>query len=321
MSAVSPAVAERAVEWMVELQTPPVAPATLAQWQQWRAQSPEHERAWQRIEAFGERFSALAEHAHIAQATLSTAAAPDLARRRALKALAALLSLGAGAWAGRDSTIWQNASADYHSAVGEQRQLTLADGTRVLMNTDTAIGVRFEADRRVLRLLRGEVQVRTGHDLMARPLLAHTTEGYISTLGSRFLLRQAAGYSRVAVAEGNLTLRVAAHPPLTLNAGQQVMFTASELGPPRALSDADLAWTDRIIMANGQRLEDFLAEVSRYRPGHLGCASAVANIRVAGTYPLADTDKILQTLGATLNLRVRSFTPYWVTLEAKQPRA
>lgn len=320
MSAVSPAIAERAVEWMVELQTPPVGPDTLAQWQQWRAQDPEHERAWQRIEAFGERFSGLLQNAHIAQATLNASDRPDLQRRRAIKALALLVSLGAGAWAGRDTAIWQNVSADYHSGVGEQRQLTLADGTHVLMNTDTAIDVRFDADARLLRLLRGEVQIRTGIDQAGRPFLARTAQGRIETINSRFLLRQAKGFSRVAVAEGSVSLFAGKHPVLTLQAGQQVMFTPDELGPVRSVSDVDLAWTDRIIIANDQRLEDFLAEVNRYRSGHLGCSADVANIRVAGTYPLADTDKILQTLGATLNLQVRSFTPYWVTLEPRQRR-
>lgn len=317
MSSISPAVAERAVEWLVELQNLPVAPATLAQWQQWRAQNPEHEQAWQRIEDFGERFSGLVQNAHIAQATLNAPDRPDLERRRAIRALAALVCLGAGAWAGRDTSIWQNVSADYHSAVGQQRQLTLADGTQVLMNTDTAMDVRFDTNSRLLRLLRGEVQVRVGTDLLARPFLAHTGQGRIETSSSHFLLRQAEGYSRVAVTDGTVTLFAGKRPGFALHAGQQVLFTSAELGPVRNVTDADLAWTDRIIIANDQRLEDFLAEVKRYRPGHLGCASAVANIRVAGTYPLTDTDKILQTLGATLNLNVRSFTPYWVTLEAR----
>lgn len=321
MNAVSPAVAERAVEWMVELQSPPVAPATLAQWQQWRAQDPEHERAWQRIEAFGERFSGLVQNAHIAQATLNSSDRPDLERRRAIKALALLVSLGAGAWAGRDTALWQNVSADYHSAVGEQRHLMLADGSQVLMNTDTAIDVRFDANARSLRLLRGEVQINTGNDRMTRPLLAYTAHGRIETFSSRFLLRQAKGFSRVAVAEGDVILFTGKRQALVLQAGQQVMFTPDEIGPIRSVSDADLAWTDRIIIANDQRLEDFLAEVNRYRSGHLGCSAAVANIRVAGTYPLSDTDKILQTLGATLHLQVRRFTPFWVTLEPKERHA
>lgn len=321
MSIVAPHIAERAVEWMVELQSPSVPPATLASWQQWRAEHPDHERAWQRIEAFGVRFAAAADHAHIAQPTLAVMArAGTLERRQALKALALLVSLGAGAWAGRDTAAWQNLSADYHSAVGEQRRVTLADGTRVLLNTDSAIDVRFDSGARLLRLLRGEVQIHTGVDPQARPFWAQTEQGRIHTLDSSFLLRQAAGTSRVAVSAGQVSVHVGANPALTLQAGQQVLFTAQTLGPVRAATEADGAWTDGIIIANDQRLADFLAELGRYRPGHLRCSSAVADIRVAGTYPLADTDRILQTLGATLNLQVRRFTPYWVSLEAKTRR-
>lgn len=320
-NSISPVIAERAVQWLVELQSPPVAEHTLVEWHQWRAQNPEHERAWQRIEGFGERFAGLVEHAQLTQAMLGTTPQQDasmLSRRQALKLLALLVSVGSAAWAGRDTALWQNLYADYHSAVGEQRHLTLVDGTKVLLNTDSAINVRFDADQRSLRLLRGEiqVQVQTARDMTTPPLLAHTRQGHIETTGSEFLLRQAEGYSRVAVNQGQLRLFAGQYSGgVLLQAGQQAMFSADEMGPVRPVSDADRAWTDGIIIANDQRLEDFLAELSRYRAGHLGCSSAVAGIRVAGTYPLADTDRILQTLGATLKLRVRRFTPYWVSLD------
>ncbi|WP_455925786.1 DUF4880 domain-containing protein [Pseudomonas putida] len=322
MNTLSTDIAERAVEWMVELQSPPVSAATLADWQRWRAESPDHERAWQRIEAFGERFAAAAEHAQVAQATLASLShAGGIERRQVLKALALLVSVGAGAWAGRDTATWQNLSADYHSAVGEQRRLTLADGTRVMLNTDSAIDVRFDTHTRLLRLLRGEVQIRTGTDPQARPFWAHTEQGRVHSQDGGFLLRQSTGLSSVAVNSGQLTLHAGLLAPLTLQTGQKVLFTDKQIGPVRAVTDADGAWADGIIVANDQRLQDFLAEVARYRPGHLGCSSAAANIRVAGTYPLADTDKILQTLGATFNLQVRRFTPYWVSLEGRARRA
>ncbi len=322
MNTLSTDIAERAVEWMVELQSPPVTAATLADWQRWRAESPDHERAWQRIEAFGERLAAAAEHAQVAQATLASLShAGGIDRRQVLKALALLVSLGTGGWAGRDTSTWQNLSADYHSAIGEQRRLTLADDTRVMLNTDSAIDVRFDIHTRLLRLLRGEVQIRTGTDPQARPFWAHTEQGRVQSQDGGFLLRQLTGLSSVAVNTGQLTLHAGLLAPLTLRAGQKVLFTDKQIGPVRAVTDADGAWADGIIIANDQRLQDFLEEVGRYRPGHLGCSSVVADIRVAGTYPLADTDKILQTLGATLNLQVRRLTPYWVSLEGRARRA
>lgn len=320
MNSISPAIAERAVEWMVELQAAPHCPTTRAQWQQWRDGDAEHERAWQRIEAFGERFAGAVQHAHIAHATLAAAqGAADPQRRRALKALALMVAGGSAVWGGRDTAVWQNLSADYHTAVGEQRSFALADGSRVLLNTDSAVDVAFDNAARRLRLLRGEVQVEVAPQ--SKPLLVSTAQGQLQTSSCTFQLRQAAGASRVAVSEGRLSLHVAQLPALEITAGQQVLFTQAEVGPVRVVTEADRSWADGIIIANDQPLAQFLAELGRYRPGHLGCAASLAQWRVAGTYPLADTDRILQTLGATLGLNVRRLTRYWVTLEPKSGSA
>lgn len=314
---IDPAIAEQAVEWMIELQTPPVSAVTLAQWRAWLQAHPEHALAWQRVEAFGQQLAGVGGHSQIAHAALSLPTDSGLGRRAALKTLAVAVSLGALGWAGRDTAVWQNLSADHSSAIGEQRHLTLADGSRVLLNTDSAIDVRFDNRARRLRLLRGEVQIEVAADPL-RAFFAHTDAGHVRTDRSRFLLRQERAYSRLAVTDGVVTLHAGALPAIDISAGQQLLFSAEQLGPLRPLSEADQAWTDGIIIADNQRLEDFLHELGRYRPGHLGCARSLADLRIAGTYPLADTERILHTLGTALDLRVRRFTSYWVTLEPRQ---
>jgi transmembrane sensor len=49
----------------------------------------------------------------------------------------------------------QGWAADYRSAVGQRRDVTLADGTQLILNTDSAIDVRFDANERFIRLYRG----------------------------------------------------------------------------------------------------------------------------------------------------------------------
>ncbi|HKS15511.1 MAG TPA: FecR family protein [Pseudomonas sp.] len=316
-----PAVAERAVEWMVELQTPPVSADTVEQWQRWLRQDPEHARAWQRIEAFTERLSGLANHAPIAHAALAAGPASSLDRRTALKALVLAVGTGTLAWGCRNTALWQNLSADYHSGVGEQRNVALADGSQLLLNTHSAVDVRFDQAVRQLRLLRGEVQVQAVMDRALRPFRAQTEQGWVEAAQGRFLLRQEPGHSRLAVRDGVVTLYPERLPGLRVEAGQQLLFTRDQVGPLRTLSEADRAWTDGMLMANDMPLGRFLQELGRYRHGHLSCARSLADVRVAGTYPLADTDRILQTLGITLGLEVRRFTPYWVTLEPKNTQA
>jgi transmembrane sensor len=48
--------------------------------------------------------------------------------------------------------------------------------------------------------------------------------------------------------------------------------------------------------------------------GHLGCDPALANLRVWGTYPLADSDQIIDAVAQTLKLDVQRFARLWVNL-------
>ena len=71
-----------------------------------------------------------------------------------------------------------------------------------------------------------------------------------------------------------------------------------------------------MISARNMRLADFIAELSRYRPGVLRCADEVAERRVSGTFQLADNDQVLTLVAQSLRLQIDYRTRYWVTLTA-----
>ncbi len=101
-------------------------------------------------------------------------------------------------------------------------------------------------------------------------------------------------------------------------AGQQAQFTRTDISDSIAITEEGGAWTEGMIIASGMRLQDFLSELSRYRRGRLSCDPAIADLRVSGTYPLNDTDKILSALRKTLPIDVHFLTRYWVTVRATQ---
>lgn len=70
-----------------------------------------------------------------------------------------------------------------------------------------------------------------------------------------------------------------------------------------------------MLIASDWRLEDFLAELSRYRPGRLVCDEQVADLRLSGAFHLNDTDVVLENLANTLPVRLRYLTRYWVRVE------
>jgi len=74
------------------------------------------------------------------------------------------------------------------------------------------------------------------------------------------------------------------------------------------------AWARGQLVADEQRLGDFLAELGRYRPGLLRVDPRIAGLRLSGVFPLADTDRILDTLPSVLPVRLQWRTRYWVTV-------
>jgi len=313
-------VSMQAVRWLVALESPDVDERTRRQWRQWRASHPDHERAWRLLEEAGLSLRSLPA------AALRAALADEagrLGRRRALKALGLSGLVGAGAWMARGSEPWRDWTADHRTATGERSRLALADGSQVLLNTDSAIDVRFDDRQRRIVLLRGEILVTSAPDPQAdgaasRPLLVDTAEGRLRALGTRFAVRQEEGESLLGVFDGAVEIRPAGAPgdARVVQAGMRSAYTRFWSDAPRPVEPADGAWIDGLIVAHRMPLARFAAELSRYRPGHLGCDPEVAWLPVSGVYPVHDTDRVLEMLARLLPVKVRRRTRYWVDLAA-----
>ena len=74
------------------------------------------------------------------------------------------------------------------------------------------------------------------------------------------------------------------------------------------------AWANGVIAGKDMRLADLLAELARYRPGHITCDPRVAGLRVSGLYHVKDTDQALQFLLQTQPVSVVYTTRFWVSV-------
>lgn len=321
------AVARAAAEWLVRLADNPT-PEDIDACMRWRAAHPEHARAWRRAERLNAKFDVLP--AKVGMSALARAergksrAAIDQSRRRAaLKTLSLLLVAGHTGWLAWRTTPWRVWCADARTGTGERRTLVLADGTRLDLNTASAIDVAFDARERRVRLDAGEILVETAPDPQtpARPFIVQTDDGRIRALGTRFIVRDVHELggdngTQVAVFHGAVEITPADAPHLAriVSAGEQTRFTATSID---ALTSADphgADWTRGVLFAQRVRLADFLDELSRYRPGLVRCDPAVADLPISGAFQLADTDNILAALPETLPVRVIWRTRYWVTV-------
>lgn len=307
---IDPAILREAADWLMRLHAGDAGPAEWAAVERWRASSPAHGQAWQRAEGL------LGDLRRIPGGPVRAALErPDTRRRRMLRLLW-LPALPAGWLAWRHLSI---AGERWQTATGEQRRMTLADGTQLLLNTDTGIAVQFDAQTRRIRLLSGEILVTSAPDPSPspRPLIVTTADGSVRPIGTRFSVRRTGGDtgSRVAVFEGRVEVE-SAGLRRQVASGQRVVFHAGGPGLPEAADDAvDEAWANGMIVARRMRLANLVAELDRYRPGLLSCHPDVAALRVSGTFPALDSERSLQLLAASFPVKLRYRTRYWVTVE------
>ncbi|MDH1632425.1 FecR domain-containing protein [Pseudomonas mosselii] len=299
------AILAEAVDWYVRLHDSNVDAATRASWQAWRAADPRHAAAWARLEELQGR---------LGNAPSGAAQTLEIARRdrrHAVKALALLLGAGVVGWQGYRISPW---STDYSTRTGERRRVTLADGTRLDLNTNSRVDIRFDAGQRLIHLRQGEILVETAKD--PRPLSVRTVEGVILALGTRFSVRQDAGMSHVAVVAHAVEVRPGQTSQVVrIDAGYGLSFGADSIGPLRPLAAGAQAWAQGMLVSVDWCLGDVVRELARYRPGYLGCALEVAGLRLSGAFNLDDTDVALASLEDALPVRARRVTRYWVRLE------
>lgn len=310
----SVAVAEAAAEWFVQLSSESVTTAQRDGFQRWREADPEHERAWQRTQSLMQKFGGLDAGAGMAVLERPRSSA----RRRAIKHLVVMLTVGGAVVTASRSQVWEVATADYRTAVGEQQTVTLEDGTELVLDTATALDVRFDAVQRLLVLHAGAVMVTTGHRPQdaGRPLRVQTTQGVLTALGTRFSVRAEDGASRLDVFEGAVEVRVRNGKvvPLTVSAGEGTRFDAARIASLYAVPPTAQVWTNGVLFADAMRLEDFASELSRYRHGYLACDPAVGDLRITGSFPLHDTEAVLRAVTDSLPVRTDAFTRFWVRL-------
>ncbi|MDN3522221.1 FecR domain-containing protein [Halomonas ramblicola] len=312
---IDPAIVEQASLWMARLWSDDASESDHRACQLWRQASPEHERAWQELQALDGQLGALPRHA--ARSELFETGR-GLSRRGLLQwgGLAVLLG-GLGLGLPRTPQ-WQRQFADHATGIGEMRDLTLSDGTQLRLGSDTAIDVRFDATQRRIRLMRGELLTITAKAPDERPLVVMTRQGASYPLGTRFSVHLHAESTRVAVYEGRVALeRRGSVERVMLDAGQQAAMSADRMSSSEPLDPAGLARFQGRLVAERMRVADFAQALARYRHGVVRYAPEVADLRVSGVFSLQDTDRALASLADALSLQVVYRTPLWVTIRPR----
>ena len=203
---VSSRVLDAAIAWQLSLDSGDGSAVEQEEFSKWLASDEEHARAWRQLGMLDQRFSVASGPARAA--LLQSRHGIRQRVRKLGRGLASIvLVCGLALFAGERYVPIHYWLADQRTATGEQRTLKLADGTRINLNTHSAIDVRFDETRRLIVLQAGEILVETGHD-DSRPFYVQTRDGSLRALGTRFIVKREDDATRLSV----LQSAVAAQP-------------------------------------------------------------------------------------------------------------
>jgi transmembrane sensor len=315
---------QAATDWYLQLTSGEATDADYHAWKTWKEASAEHENAWKDIEAVTQPFTTV--NAALGLAALDNEASKrglgkptSEGRRQTLKHLGVLFAVGASGMLTYQHKPWQGILADYTTQLGEARQLVLQDGTRLFLNTESMVAVDFTSTHRIVTLYKGEVMIETGHETREtyRPFVLQTNHGLVTALGTRFSARHHQDSTAVSLYEGSVSIMPTngSGEPMLLAAGNSIEFNKSSVIHTAHLTPGSDAWTHGFLIVDKMALKDFLAELSRYRPGVLRCDPAIAHLDISGAFPINDTDAALVSIAKTLPIRIETFTRYWTLVK------
>jgi transmembrane sensor len=223
---------------------------------------------------------------------------------RYLQAAAAalfVLVLGALTWFVTDR--WLNSSV-IRTDIGEQRSVTLADGSVVDINTNSELRVDLSGTERRLRLLKGEARFKVARDPQ-RPFIVRTSQATIRALGTIFNVRAEPEQTAVAVLEGHVEVHEISVPQaaagvvthLELRAGEQAAVSPAgrilpNAGPP---IERVTEWMSRRLVFREEPLAVVVAEFNRYHRKPIRIEDpSLAGLRISGTFDSSDLDSLLE---------------------------
>lgn len=227
----------------------------------------------------------------------------------------ALVALGAGA-------LWyqHRAAQHYETRIGEQRDVLLADGSRITLNTNTAVAVRYSNERRYLVLERGEALFSVAHNA-ARPFDVAAASTLIRALGTEFNVDMRSAEVTVSVLEGAVQVSTPDGSPgsgPSVGDGSPAPYRAKAVAkgqalafrPQERLAVLEKANLSRIDAWRTQRLEfsdtplaEAVEEFNRYSSTRIVIGTRdLAERRVSGVFRIGDTDGFLYSLREALNV-------------------
>ncbi|MDD0841749.1 FecR family protein [Pseudomonas sp. Gutcm_11s] len=293
---------EAATHWYVRLQNPQLPASERIDFRRWLDSDPANAEAFHAVELLWKKLAAPAQRLastgwHRRKPT------PQWLRGPMLSA-ACILGLAVATLFWRDPGVMQRYTADHASAPGSQQQLTLADGSQVLLDADSAMDLHFSAGERRVTLLRGRAWFDVQHDA-GRPFVVESRKLTTRVLGTAFAVDASGASEQVTVSRGRVEVRTASGAHLQLTPDQQASLDADGLQGPRTVDgERALAWRRGLLIFDRASLGEVLDSLQRMdHPPVVLLDRQLRERRLSGTFPSNNPQALLAAISAELGLK------------------
>ncbi|MEX5509298.1 FecR family protein [Pseudomonas paralactis] len=311
-------ITEAAAEWAVRLHAGALSEQEQAELRQWIARDSRHEGALRFAEqtwaALGEVHKD--EPVHRQRPATPTPPVRRSKRRRPWQraAAVALIVVVAGVGWVRGPDVLLHLQADYVTQKGEVRTVQLADGSKVELDSASAIRLDYDGVQRGISLLQGsavfDVAPMKGEE--TRPFVVRSAGGQTRALGTRFVVeREGQSQAWVGVLQHSVEVSMQASPTTgpaerVVQQGQAARYSPDDGVVSLDQFDVDRAtsWRRGVLIFDRQPLAKVIEQLNRYRPGRVVLADAALGEReVSGVFRLDMLDSALATLTQELQVQ------------------
>jgi transmembrane sensor len=215
--------------------------------------------------------------------------------------------------------LWLTPTGDLTTEVGEQRLVTLTDGTRVFLNTATRVAVKYGSTVRLVELKSGEALFEVAKK-PTWPFIVKAGDRRIKALGTSFVVRRDATQTAVTLVEGTVSVTRETPPPhapamqagsppapdaFTLTPGQRLTFLAGHARLDTTPLDKAVAWRRGEIIFEDTPLADAASELNRYSKEKLVIEQQQAlALRVTGLFQTGDSLSFAHAVAQSYGLAV-----------------
>jgi len=289
-----------AAAWVARLHADDRDAADEAAFRAWLAASPDHGIAFEAVDRTWSDVGGLKD---LRTDFRRSVRSPSVASRRALLAGVGLLAVTGGS-----ALFWRSASAKvYETDVGEQKHVSLDDGSQLFLDAQTRISVSFTQTARTVDMQYGRANFRVVPD-PSRPFIVEAAERKIVATRCNFDVRCEDGKVQVVLIHGEADVKPAASgggEDQRLKAGERLV--ASNDVEKRDKPDLShvLAWQTGYEMFDKEDLAQAVEEMNRYSTAKLAVEPSVAGLKVSGMYRVGDNAAFARALSKLLPINVR----------------